>query len=258
LQLAAPAGSIHMTVGDAAKWLSFHLNGGSFVNSTGQSQQLVSQQSLQETYGPITAINLLNYFTKPFFPASFQMTSYAMGWFNIVYRDHVILGHGGNVFGQSSFFMWLPYEQFGVLFLTNMNSQGPALEMMGMYAIDLAFGDEPWISPETACDFPCKWMNCTPPNPGSTPIFPPAADIDLQEYVGLYLHPTYGQVNVTLEGQKSFLQLWKRCRYWFAHSAVSGCLRRGFPVCPSSRSVGYTGAIWSQHVRRCGFFSCST
>ena len=56
--------------------------------------------------------------------------AYGMGWFVQDYRGRLVVQHGGNVDGMTSLVAMMPEENFGIVFLTNMNGTGLPTALM--------------------------------------------------------------------------------------------------------------------------------
>jgi len=95
LDLVAPAGGVHSSANDMAKYLKFHLGLGNV-----HGEQLVSKRGLLQTYARHFALGKtvgLGSLTEKQYPASFFLVDYGMGWSSGVYRGRRTLSHGGNL-----------------------------------------------------------------------------------------------------------------------------------------------------------------
>lgn len=98
VEIMGPAGSIISSASDMEKWLKMHLNGGRAPDQS----TVVSPASLQQTYIPSMFMPTAFTLSRPTFPVTYTTSTYGMGWWNTIYRDHIVLEHGGNVLGHSS------------------------------------------------------------------------------------------------------------------------------------------------------------
>jgi hypothetical protein len=91
---------------------------------------------------------------------------------------------------------------FGLRFLGLVQ---PLLEI-DWVAFDIVLGFQPWLTTENACTFPCDYIHCPNTRPPKEELFSiPAFDakprgqprqINQADYVGVYVHPTYGSAEI--------------------------------------------------------------
>jgi CubicO group peptidase (beta-lactamase class C family) len=110
---ADPAGSVHSTARDLAKWLDFQLTGAA------GGKRLVSAAALEETHAAQMVMRLTPE-QRLLFPDTVQH-SYAMGW--VVYDDRGlrVLAHGGAIDGFRAQIVLVPAKNLGVAVLSNMH-----------------------------------------------------------------------------------------------------------------------------------------
>jgi CubicO group peptidase (beta-lactamase class C family) len=109
-----PAGSIHASVRDLAKFLRFQLGDG-----TWQGQRLVSAVNLAEPHTPQIPVRREG-FARIMNPATRQI-SYGMGWIIQDYRGQHILMHGGAIDGFRAHFTLVPQAKLGIVLVNNLD-----------------------------------------------------------------------------------------------------------------------------------------
>lgn len=186
LGAAAAAGAINTNAVDMAQWLLLQLNHGQV-----DGVQLVSPLGLKRLHTPHMTLPDMD-------DQEILFTSYGLGWFIDSYRGHVRVHHGGNTLGYSADVAFLPKEGIGVAVLANDPST-PLPSLVINHVLDELLGLEPidWIGRlrglvqayEEASHADLSEVGR---RQGTTPSH------DLQEYAGLYEHPAYGQIAITL------------------------------------------------------------
>jgi CubicO group peptidase (beta-lactamase class C family) len=114
LEKPDPAGSIHASVRDLAKFLRFQLGDG-----TWQGKRLVSAQDLAEPHTPQIPVRREG-FARVMNPDTWQI-SYGMGWIIQDYRGQHILMHGGAIDGFRAHFTLVPAARLGIVLLNNLD-----------------------------------------------------------------------------------------------------------------------------------------
>jgi CubicO group peptidase (beta-lactamase class C family) len=107
--IIAPAGSIHSSVNEMAKYL---------IAQMGQGENRVPRLQTKEMHKTQIAIG------NPFSGGIAGMTAsgYGLGWFTEEYRGVKIIEHGGNINGFTSSVQMLPQKSWGMVLLTNANN----------------------------------------------------------------------------------------------------------------------------------------
>lgn len=188
-----PAGSINSTVREMAQWVMVHLNNGKYMG-----KQILNRQTVQDMH--------LAHMPTGGTPALREVTpaDYGLGWFVDSYRGHRRFHHGGNIDGFSALVSVLPDDSVGFVVLTNMN--GTALpELLVRHASDLILGaeDRNWIAQAVARRAQGEQAEKeAEKNKGTRQVkgTKPAHDID--QYTGIYHHPGYGDLEVSLNDKK--------------------------------------------------------
>jgi CubicO group peptidase (beta-lactamase class C family) len=107
------AGSIHVSVRDLAKWLTFQLGDGRVGG-----KRLVSATALAETHTPQMPIRLEA--ERDLHPEATQM-SYGLGWVIIDYRGQPLVAHNGVIDGFSTQLTLAPRAKLGVAVVCNLH-----------------------------------------------------------------------------------------------------------------------------------------
>ncbi|PIQ25057.1 hypothetical protein COW36_07490 [bacterium (Candidatus Blackallbacteria) CG17_big_fil_post_rev_8_21_14_2_50_48_46] len=190
---AAPAGAIHSSARDMAQWLIFNLGKGNW-----QEKPLLSESSLKELHSPQVIMN--SHASYPEIP----YTLYGMGWMIHPYRGHQMISHGGNIDGYSALVSLLPEKKIGLVILSNQEHD-PLPSLLSMELSDLLLELEPldWsarIKPGMEmAEKIVKGQDLRTRVPNTHPSHP------LQDYLGTYHHPAYGELK--LESQAGKLRL---------------------------------------------------
>src|SRR6476469_5593446 len=133
----SPTGGVSSSVNDVAKWMRLQLANGKF-----DGKQIVSEKSLAETHHPqmLTGFN----------PFTDMPSFYGLGW-NVSYdqQGRLRLNHsGGFDLGAATNVNLVPFEQLGIVVLTNARPLGIA-EALGTIFADIALYGKPtqdWVS----------------------------------------------------------------------------------------------------------------
>jgi len=104
-EVNGPAGGISSTINDMTRYLRLQLNGGNL-----DGMQIINSSALNETH---TAQNILA-------SGNTGLSAYGFGW-DITYKDgRVVVEHGGDLIsGVSTYMMFYPNEDMGIVILTN-------------------------------------------------------------------------------------------------------------------------------------------
>ena len=190
LDAVGPAGSINASTNDMLKWVELHLGDGQF-----QGQHFVNQATLRSMHQshmlmeqPIIANAAISY------------PSYGLGWFIYDYDGIRVVEHGGNIDGFSALVFMIPEESLGMVLLTNKN--GTRLGYTLAYTISdilldreredwygQAYGDNEEDEEEE--EEPKEEESITTPAPHP-----------IEDYVGTYTHPGYGDVIIEMDGDE--------------------------------------------------------
>jgi CubicO group peptidase (beta-lactamase class C family) len=197
-----PAGEIWSNIGDMAKWLKVHLNGGKIGE-----QPFISAAALEELHAPQIFVD--NPAAKKWFGGEFH--SYGMGWTMRAHKGHLLMEHDGMRDGFYALTSMMPHAGIGIVALSNCdtyynpvrNNLVPNIITYTLY--DLLLGLEPtdWnFHTQSVCEEltdavrSCQGLSVTE-RKRNAPLSHP-----LHEYLGEYEHPGYGVVSIRKIGEQ--------------------------------------------------------
>lgn len=223
---AGPAASINSTVRDMVKWIEFNINEGICEDG----HMLMPREYFDELHRP--QIEYEDSIPKD----CYACDSYGLGWRLGEYRNHRFQKHTGKIEGYSSLQMYLPDKKIGLLFMVNLHSPTQSFFFSMAYRIlDRALGvkEENWV--ERFCKSSHKvgekaplsaYNDCNVDIAGKrlrkAEGFIPC-NIEYKEFAGLYKHPGYGNLEVSLENGSLWLTYRNQkleLRHWGRNSFV--------------------------------------
>ena len=195
-----PAGSICAGAADMANWLALWINGGKFqgkdVLPAGYVQQAISAQM---TVGGGTP--------TPENPNIF-FSSYGFGWMLSSYYGHYRVEHGGNINGFSANVCFFPSDSIGVVVLVNQNGSSVNSIVRNLITdrlLGLPYHD--WnadllerVKKQLAAAKDVEKPEDLARKTGTSTSLP------LPQYAGLYEHPGYGGLSVSVSNDSLFAQ----------------------------------------------------
>ena len=191
-----PAGAINSSANEMSRWVRVHLNKGKF-----EGKSLIDAATITDMHAPHMPIG------APQAIPEISPEIYGMGWFTDTYRGHARVHHGGNIDGFSALVSFLPQDNIGFVILTNMNATALD-ELLVRHATDLLLGlpDHNWILEAAQNQAKGEEIGkaaekkiATRRTPGTKPSH------KLEDYVGDYNHPGYGDLKVTMrDGHLAF------------------------------------------------------
>jgi CubicO group peptidase (beta-lactamase class C family) len=191
-----PAGSMYLTAGDAAKWLTFHLEAGKPVLTAAAHAELFRPNIDLQWDAELRRTN----------PKTEKM-SYGLGWLLYDYRGRRVAAHGGKIDGFRTHFALFPDDGLGIALFNNLHdtTMNQALantiadRQFNLPALDW---NEIFLKAEadTAAERSELLKNREAARKGVVPSQPIAA------YAGSFEHPAYGHLNVTVEKSKLTLK----------------------------------------------------
>ncbi len=208
----APAGGVSSSVRDLAKWMQLQLGGGSF-----NGEQIVDRTALEETYKP----EICRAGPGPYPPGQCQGDAYyGLGWnVNHDAQGRLQLGHSGAfLLGTATSVYLLPSEQIGIVVLSNGTPTGIP-ESICLTFLDYFHYGAPkndyltLIKPvfqamiDETQDGSKDYRKL--PAPGN-----PAPGGALSSYVGTYVNPYYGKLQIALQKDQLILRLPPRDAYY--------------------------------------------
>ena len=121
----APAGAHWSTASDMARYLVTELGVGVAPDGT----RVVSEENLRTTWEPQVEVS--------------ADTSYGLGWFVGDYKGLKLIDHGGNTFGFTSEFAFLPDAGLGIVVLTNAQGTNAFNSAVRERLFELVFEGDP-------------------------------------------------------------------------------------------------------------------
>lgn len=189
-----PAGSMMSNLNDMIKWVKLFQNNGKVGD-----KQLISEESMTELTKPQMAMSQPLIYPFP----EQDFFSYGMGWFIESYRGHKMVEHGGNIDGFSTLVTMIPDQKLAVIAMTNFDN-GFTTYASTYHAIDTYLGaeDGDWhnrwreLIDMMLASLPAQIAEQNgDPVPNTTPTHP------MEDYVGVYVNPTYGKVTISLNDE---------------------------------------------------------
>ncbi len=189
-----PAGSIHSTARDLARWAMFQLGDGKVGG-----RRIVSAANLAETHAPQMVIRLEG-IERDLHPEMVQM-SYGMGWVLEDYRGVGLCSHAGAIDGFRAHITLIPEKHIGIVLLSNLQYTRMNLALSNSL-VDLLLGlpRKDWnglfaeavrrdeaAAAERARERESRRVRDTTPSR------------ELAAYTGDYENAAYGTVRVTLD-----------------------------------------------------------
>jgi hypothetical protein len=172
----------------------FNLNGGQV-----KDRPLIRPQTLAEIQSPQVVAR-----TDPSCPT--PNAAYAMGWFVDVYHGRARLTHGGNLHDVNSDVSLYPEQGIGVVCFFNFGSPGLA-KVLSQSAYDLLEGLETEHTFETQLLSYERNIEETRRRTAAVPrVENTAPSHPLGDYVGTYVHPGYGAIEIRRQDEELVLQ----------------------------------------------------
>ncbi len=172
----APAGAVQTTVRDLARWLTFHAS---------RSPPLLGDGMWRELHRAQAAMPAAD---EP----EVQRPHYALGWIRETYRGHPLVVHNGSIDGFTVHLGFLPETGQGLVVLMNRDIATAALMTLAYSTYDRLLGLEPE-----------DWERRLEERPTPARKVPQVAlDFPLEQVVGRYAHPAYGELTIRVEGDE--------------------------------------------------------
>lgn len=197
-----PAGSIYSSAADMAKYLTMHIDQGSFGGKT-----VVTEPSIRD----MQSLHISTGSRSPYSEIEGDRygMGYGMGLSINYYRGNRMVGHGGSIDGMRATMAFLPARKIGVVILWNLRGSSLGDNLQNI-VFDRLLG-----APET------DWLARTRKNeetilaqlreaeskglagrrPNTAPAHP------LSDYAGTFQHPGYGRITVRAAAGKLSMQL---------------------------------------------------
>jgi CubicO group peptidase (beta-lactamase class C family) len=176
LDAIAPAGAVHSSVRELARWLSFHAT---------RSPALLGERMWRELHRPQAEM------PAPDQP-EVQHPHYALGWIHERYRGHPLIVHNGAIDGFTVHLGFLPETGRGLILLMNRDHATEALMALAYSTYDRLLGLDPLDWEKRIKEEPTPLQE----------VHQVALDFSIEEVVGGYDHPAYGALTVTADGDE--------------------------------------------------------
>uniref|UniRef100_A0A8W8HSN7 Beta-lactamase-related domain-containing protein n=1 Tax=Magallana gigas TaxID=29159 RepID=A0A8W8HSN7_MAGGI len=193
----AGSGAIMSNAVDMAKYMNFHLsntdkNGNAFMT-------LANFNALHQQHRKLSSTTVNTHFGNEEVPTT--ENGYGLGWKRGLYRNNDILLHAGSTYGYRSFITLFPSQNIGVF--TSMNGEDDDYilrVLLHNFLSDVALGVTPWLDASSICDrlTAPKYTGYSNTNNPQRPI---------TEYIGLYVNPICGNLNVEFDPNNEHLVL---------------------------------------------------
>lgn len=131
-----PAGSIHSTAADLARWVAFLSSGGAPLVEPATFAEILSPQNIMRDLGQSELAPL--WYLKP----ETVFWTYAMGWWALDYRGHKVMMHGGQMPGFNSMVAFFPELKSGFAVTLNVHQTLGHAALFYTLA-DIIIGGEP-------------------------------------------------------------------------------------------------------------------
>lgn len=195
LHFSAPSGAIGSTAVDMAKWVQTLLNRGKY-----KSKSVIPESFLEQAFGTHSMIRSDFIFDEQ---PDLLYDSYGYGWFVHSFKNKYKVSHGGAVSGFTAHMEIYPYEQLGIVVLTNQHLSGIASDIADIMANRMLELDrQDWNEYEVRVPQARVFNSYIPPiNINNPPSFL------LDRFVGSYNNKGYGTLIVSLEDDTLFVTL---------------------------------------------------
>ncbi len=204
MEVPEPAGSIQSNVRDLSKWLLFHLN-----NKTIDGKPLVSPRNLDETHTSQIMMHM-DAIDRALFPETNRM-SYGMGWVIQDHFGHRLLQHAGAIDGFRCHFTMVPRSRLGIVLLCNLHHSRMNIALSNsLLEILLKLPHRDWNrTVAEAARRDRAEADREELEDRKRRLLPTRPTRELNGYAGVYEHPAYGAVRVSLESGRLIWQ-WHR------------------------------------------------
>ncbi|RLE21300.1 MAG: hypothetical protein DRJ65_16375 [Acidobacteria bacterium] len=202
-----PALSMFSTADDMSRWLKVHLTARHHDRQT-----ILPNEVLKNLHQPVVTVALPPTMETP-------LTTYALGWFAQTYRGRLMVHHVGSIDGYYSLVAFLPFEDIGIVVLTN-RSRNRVPEIISRWVFDRALGlnEIDWNrryreQHHTLLELEmAEWTRINAlKDLNAPPILP------LEAYVGSYDHPAYGRLTVEFREDGDLTGEFRDLAGWLEH-----------------------------------------
>lgn len=188
----AAAGGIQCSARAMLSWVNMHLNDGAGLMSKTQHDEMWSPQTIL----PVSSTD------KAWHGTNFA--AYGLGFRLKDYHGRKHVSHTGGLLGMVTYTVMIPNEKLGVVVLTNQEN-GSAMRaiMENIMQTYLETGDVDWT--ERLLDIRNRSLaNAVSQVRADAADANASALLPLQDYVGTYRDPWFGDVTITMEGDELY------------------------------------------------------
>lgn len=194
----APCGAIVSNIEDMSHWLIALMNDGKYGG-----KQVLPPEVLKATLQPAIALPNTALETRGW--SEMLNAAYGMGRDTASYRGHLITFHGGDLPGFHTQVSFMPQDHIGVIVFVIGNHSQPLYNIVSynVYERLLGMDQTPWSERQLAIRLKNKKAATearTKADAGRVPGTEPSHA--LTAYVGAYVNPAYGAMNIGLKDDK--------------------------------------------------------
>lgn len=195
LHMVAPAGAIGSTAEDMTKWVQTLLNGGEYNND-----QVLPESYLEQAFSSHSVIRSTFDFDEN---SDMQFDTYGYGWAVHSLKKKYKVSHSGSVSGFTAHMEMYPFEDLGIVILTNQHLSGIIRNISDIIANRmLAFERQDWDEYKVNVPEGRVFDTSVPPTNTNQP-----PSVPLDQFVGSYNHKGYGTLTISLEEGVLFVTL---------------------------------------------------
>ncbi|MGE0553872.1 MAG: serine hydrolase [Gemmatimonadales bacterium] len=206
-----PAGSINASALEMAQYLRFHLRDGRY-----RGAQLLSKRFQDE----METAQMISSAGRDTLLPMVHFDTYGLGLWLRDYYGKLLVSHGGGIDGMLSQMAWLPEADVGVVVLTNTDGQN--LQNALPFAILDRFIDAPardWSALFlTRAQQQRRRADSVRATLAAQRVTGTKPSLPLDQYVGTYDNPFYGELRIEQEGSglalKRSAEQWARLEHW--------------------------------------------
>ena len=202
-----PALSMYSSADDMSRWLKVHLAVGH-----GDRQTILPDEVLKTLHQPVVTVA-----TPP--TQESPLSAYALGWFAQTYRGRLMVHHVGSIDGFYSLVAFLPFEDIGIVVLTNRSrNRVPEVISRWVFARLLGLNEINWnkrYREEHHTLLELENAEWTRINALKDLNVPPTFPLD--GYVGSYDHPAYGRLTVDSREEGDLTGEFRDLAGWLEH-----------------------------------------
>ncbi len=200
LEAMGPTGGVISSMVELAQFGILHLRGGEF-----KKKQILSAYAVAQMQTPHTVMKEMVEWPEV------SDTQYGMGWFITHYRGRKHIHHGGNLAGFSTLLSFLPDEKIGVALAMNISLSSLRTpltysiydQLLDLSRIDWYTRFQQYLKGAIQAAEDATRLKAQLAKKNTKP------SRALTEFAGIYDHPAYGRITITLRGNRLILTRFK-------------------------------------------------